>query len=539
MKMKRIFGLLSLTFALSCQSIIDMDQGSSELKVEGPKFSILFSHSISGETHPCGCRQFPLGGLPQVAGFMHEFKKDHQYLYIDTGDMLFPSSVVPSHIAKSQMHTAKSLAKGLDKLGLKYTLPGDQDLAVGVAFYKEVLSEVSFTPLVSNIAEDKKKDFPHKEFTKILFGKKTIYLTGIVDPSTIQSHSRQLFLDPKTNFPKVLKKLKEEGYDEKNPLNELVVMSHGGLDYDKAFAKDFPMIDWIIGSHSQSFTNYSIDVGKTQIVQVLSKNHYLGEVAFSAGKEKLEKEFSYHEMREQLGEKIPNNPFTTYINDSKKKLDEIRDQEQKSMYSVGSGEIQKIPTAKSCLECHSDQGDHWAKTPHSISYGTLIIAGEENKTSCMKCHSVGMNEQGGYINQNDIVHFKDLKTTDAKFSAHKQKYWQDISKAFKDVKSIRKLDGKKVQVLRKAWDKTNEKHNVEHSFANVQCLNCHSVVTDHPFAIENDEQKLAHTKNSIKNKCLGCHTSDQSPEWYNKDRDGVYSGVNEDYFNKMYQKMVH
>ncbi|WP_412474148.1 multiheme c-type cytochrome [Halobacteriovorax sp. YZS-1-1] len=536
--MKRIFGLLTLTLALSCQSIIDMDKANSELKIEGPKFSILFSHSISGETHPCGCRQFPLGGLPQVAGFMHELKKEKQFLYVDTGDMLFPSSIVPTHIAKSQMQAAKDVAKGLDKLGLKYTLPGDQDLAAGVGFYKEVLSEVSFTPLVSNLSDEKKKDFPHQEFTKIVFGKKTVYLTGIVEPSTIQGPLQGYFKRPEASFPETLKKLKEAGYDEKNPLTQLVVMSHAGLDYDKGFAKKFPMIDWIIGSHSQSFTNYSIDVGDTQIVQVLSKNHYIGEIAISSGKEKLEKEFSYHEMREQLGEKIPNNPFTAYINESKKKLDQIRDEEQKMMYS-GGNEIKKIPDAKSCLECHEAQGEHWAKTPHSVSFATLMIAGEENKTSCMKCHSVGMNEEGGYINHNDIVHFKDLKTTDKGFSGHKNKYWQDVSKAFKDVKSIRKLSDKKVSALRVEWDKLDEKHKVEHSYANVQCLNCHEVVTDHPFAIENDEQKLAHTKASIKNKCLECHTSDQSPEWYKKDRDGVYSGLDEDYFEKMYKKMVH
>lgn len=536
--MKRIFGLLSLTLALSCQSIIDLDRESNELKVEGPKFSILFSHSISGETHPCGCRQFPLGGLPQVAGFMHEFEKEHQFLYIDTGDMLFASSVVPMHIQNSQKYTAKAVAKGLDKLGLKYTLPGDQDLAAGLDFYKEVLKEVSFTPLVSNIQESEKENFPHQEYAKISFGKKTIFLTGIVEPTTIQLQLRRYFKNPLESFPLMLEKLKKAGYDPKNPLTELVLMSHSGLDYDKSFAKRFPMIDWIIGSHSQSFTNYSIDVGKTQIVQVLSKNHYIGEVAFSSGKEKLKKQFSYHEMREQWGDKIPNNPFTSYINNSKKELDKIRDQEQKSMYSDDT-QVTKIPSAKSCLECHEAQGEHWAKTPHSISFATLMIAGEENKTSCMQCHSVGMNKEGGYINHNDIVHFKDLKTTDKKFVASKEKYWKDVSVAFRDVKSIRKLSDKKITSLRTAWNDIDKKHKVEHSFANVQCLNCHEVVTDHPFAIESDEQKMAHTKPSIKNKCLGCHTSDQSPEWYKKDSNGVYSGVDEDYFEKMYKKMVH
>ncbi len=537
--MKKILGIITLALTFSCQSIIDFDKDTEEVKIEGPKFSILFSHSISGETHPCGCRQFPLGGLPQVAGFMNDFKKDHQYLYIDTGDMLFPSSVVPPHIARSQKFAAMSLAKGLDKLGLKYTLPGDQDLAAGIEFYKEVLSQVKFKALVSNVINPKEEAlFPHEEFATIKFGKKTIYLTGIVDPNSLHPRHQELFTPPVESFPTTLKKLKEAGYDEKNPLNELVVMSHSGLDFDKLFAEKFPMITWIIGSHSQSFTNNTIDVGKTQIVQVLSKNHYLGEVAFSPDTKKPEKEFFYHEMREQLGEKIPNNPFTAYINDHKTELDKIRDDEQK-VFSFEETGIKRLADAKSCLECHTDQAKHWQQTPHSISFATLIIAKEENKTSCMECHSLGMNQEGGYINHNDLMHFKDLKTTDAKFEAHKAKYWADVSKAFKDVKSIRKLAPKRIEAIRVAWDKTNEKHGVEHSFANVQCLNCHTTMTDHPFAIESEDHKKLNQKAHIKTKCLGCHTSDQSPEWYNKDGDGIYTGVNEDYFEKMYKKMVH
>ena len=157
----------------------------------------------------------------------------------------------------------------------------------------------------------------------------------------------------------------------------------------------------------------------------------------------------------------------------------------------------------------------------------------------MQCHSVGMNQEGGYINHNDLVTFKGLKTGDANFKAHKDAYWKDVTKAFKDVKSVRKLAPKKVSVIRKKWDLANKKHKAEHSFANVQCLNCHSTHTDHPFNIDSEEKKNASVKETITNKCMECHTSDQSPEWYIKDRDGVYSGLNKEYFDKIYKKMAH
>ena len=97
--MKKI--LLPLLFILSSCSYfishIDKNERAAEdqKKSNSPQtLALVFSHNISGETHPCGCRNFPLGGLPQVAGLFSSLSKNAEVFYVDTGDTFFPSSVI-------------------------------------------------------------------------------------------------------------------------------------------------------------------------------------------------------------------------------------------------------------------------------------------------------------------------------------------------------------------------------------------------------------------------------------------------------------
>ena len=79
--MRKTLKLFTLTILIaSCGFIISLDKkyNSESLDISKEQYSIVFSHSLSGETHPCGCRHFPLGGLPQVAGLHSKLKKEKE-----------------------------------------------------------------------------------------------------------------------------------------------------------------------------------------------------------------------------------------------------------------------------------------------------------------------------------------------------------------------------------------------------------------------------------------------------------------------------
>ncbi|MCP4912181.1 MAG: hypothetical protein GY909_03600 [Oligoflexia bacterium] len=515
-----LIGLMSLT---GCQWFIDQidDKEYDVINLDGKNLSLVFSHNINGETHPCGCRHFPLGGLPQVAGQLEKLRKKNEVIYVDTGDMIFPSVSVPKIVDKSLSFTANGIFQAVSKQGLNYFVPGDQDLAKGVDYLASLLKGSKVKLLVANLVDEKK--FPHKKWVKIEKGPHAIFLVGIVHPSVYQYQYQKLFKDPVQSLKEVVEKLKkDEGYDEKSPFHRLVMLSHAGRDNDEKLAKAVPQFDWIIGAHSQSFIRNPIPEGKTNIVQVLSRNHYLGEIEFRMDKDKKSDQYNIHEIRDELKDELKPNPYLAFIDKHKEELNKIQSSEQQADLPPSDNQMK---TSASCMECHDDQVAHWQKTPHSMAFATLLNAKEEKNMQCIGCHSVGLKDPNGYQNFHNIVRFDGKQDT-----AKKEKYWKEVSEAFGKIESVRKLSAKELKGHAVKWQKIDEKHKVTHNYANVQCLNCHDQDSEHPFSVKEKQSKA-----SMQKKCLECHDPDQSPEWYFKKENGLPGDLNQKVLDKHFK----
>ena len=533
--MKKTLTLLSLMALASCTQFLKSTDKSyfDEITSDNKKneLQLLFSHNINGETHPCGCRNYPLGGIPQVAGQMYEIHKNFPALYVDTGDTFFPSIAIPESVHQSLSFKAKEIAYALKKMGLRFYVPGDQDFALGEKFLQELVSTYELPVLVSNFTS--KTIIEHKKWDHISFGDQELFFIGVIDPAAVPSPYTKLLNSPYEGIKKAIQEIESKYATVKN--KKIILLSHSGIDQDQKFAKNFPQLNWIIGAHTQSFLRYTVDVGKTRIAQTLSRNHYLGNITFSPNPS-VEEKYQIIEIRNKMEKKWDNNPFVKWLSDHKKQLDQIQLKEQE-LLTIETGP-EKIPTAASCIDCHSSQSDFWKKTAHAISYQTLVINKEENNTACIGCHSLGFQDPKGFISTQHVVQFSSEsnstnETKQTNKSSHSKKlkrYLEDLSPHFKDIKSIRKLDNSKRLELANKWFEIDEKHQVEYNYANVQCLNCHSQTMDHPF--DDSEDNNTAQKTNFKNKCLGCHTQDQSPEWYHKDKKGIASKLNKEYFAK-------
>lgn len=523
--MKKYLFLSLLTLASCSYFIESVDKNSVTKAPVEKKLSLVFSHNISGETHPCGCRNFPLGGLPQVAGLFADISKDSEIVYVDTGDTFFPSSVVPASMKDSLTFAGSNLALGLDQVGLKYFVPGDQDFAMGVEFLQGIANTRKFEFLIANLKDETL--LKHKKFAVIERNKSKIFLVGLVDPEVFNGPQANFFIKPSEALPGIIDEIKKAGYDKNNDYHRLVILSHAGIDPDKELAKAFPFVDWIIGAHSQSFLRYSVDEGNVKMVQTLSKNHYIGDIKIDVNSKKQTDTYELHEIRDELERKLDPNPMRSFIDDHKTKMNDlqIKEQAKMGMGDMLSAEIhkdvKKFKTAASCIECHKPQTEFWQTTPHSIAYTTLINVKEPNNLACIGCHSLGLNDPKGYTTQKNMVSFKNKPM---------KAYWDEVQKLGAHVETVRKLPPEEIKKVSVKWFALDKKAGVKNNFANVQCLNCHTQEDTHPVATT---PKLAAKDRefNIKNKCLGCHTPEQSPEWYES---GIK--VNEK-FNESYKKV--
>ncbi|MDH5580654.1 MAG: multiheme c-type cytochrome, partial [Bdellovibrionales bacterium] len=446
-----------------------------------------------------------------IYGLIQEIKKKSEVIYLDTGDMLFPTPKISDSQKMSQTFISNEMVKVMDLIGLNYFVPGEMDFALGQEHFQKSWQKSKVKLLLTNSELGHKyayiENLPHR-----------IYLFSVANPAL---YDQNIFSDP---FEAIAKQL--EGLDVKysDPFLRIIVLSHGGMEFDEKLAAKFPQIDWIIGSHDQSFTRDPFEEGRTKIVQVLNRNHYLGEVKISLSKTKGADSFTLHEVHSELKKNIDPNPVTNFIEQHKKQLTEIQEKEQKEMM-VHIQKKNPLKSYLSCVECHRPQVDFWSGTAHSLALGTLINQGEHKNQNCISCHSLGFRNPDGFGQFQNIIEINSA-TSAKQISADKETrnleelkkaYFRDLNKIFIPLESARALEAeKRKELFQKVMDLDGQ-YQLSRNLGGVQCMHCHQKAEDHPFYFEGKKDV---DKVSI-NRCLSCHSKDMAPEWYQKNEKGL------------------
>lgn len=502
---------LLLIGALACAKFVaGTDSSFNEVVYKGnaTKGAILFSHNINGETQPCGCRKFPLGGLEQAAGHFHQEQAKGPVIYVDTGDLLFPSPVIPDNMLVSHRFTADTLVAAMGKFGLNYFVPGDQDFALGLGYLEEISQKAPFTFLMANLKVG--TQFKSKGWARARVGEKVILFIGVIDPDLLPTEIAFHFSPPVDAIKSALR-------DASPASDELVVLlSHSGMDRDKEYAQAVPRLNWVIGAHSQAYTTRTVEEKNTQLVQVLSRNHFIGRIEFGLGAKDTQTSFALLETREEMAKVVEPNPMAALMAHWRDGLQKAQLEEQKKF--AGSLAPDPLPTFNSCVDCHKPQVSFWQSTSHALAWQTLVAKGSHNDPSCVGCHSLGWQHPQGFSATPLRVRFNG-QTDDVKLQA----YTAALSKTLKGVTTPRSLTPKARLQRSVAWMKNIEDHGVSHDYANVQCVNCHDKNRDHPFA----GPKGKESRPQLVSKCLNCHTTDQSPDWYVPDARGLPGRLSE------------
>ncbi len=521
-----------LCLIVACSTLIEhIDEHEKFIRVEGKNnnLTFIFSGNINGETHPCGCRKFPLGGLPQVGGLHEKYKQSSQLIYFDLGDTFFNNKVLTKEFTESLKFKASVLADAQKELNAKFALIGEQDLAAGVDYLKSLIAKANYTLLISNA----KADFPFKAlpYAILEWGEKRFFIAGILNPELFNDEIKKGLEEPTIALTKVLENFKRNGLDSDNPKHQVILLSHSGLTYDKNLAELFPQIDWILGAHSQDFTQTPEMVGKTKICQVLEQNHYQGVISFNGLQH--EGEFEMAALRTDLANFLKPNPFYGYIDKIKSEYALIQEREKEQIVSVTvtdqNLQNQKLKTFSSCKGCHEEQYTFWQKTHHAVAMTTLYKNNEGKNQDCIGCHSLGFNNPKGFLRADEWMVLEG--GTEAK-----KAYLEKFQKIFMSKDSNEHVS--------KSWEELDKKMQVKQNYANVQCLNCHDQNSAHPFNAQDfsTKQPTVMTKSErethFAQKCIECHTMDRSPEWYIKDQKSQPTNkLNLPYFSKQLPKV--
>lgn len=495
----------------------------------GPQesFSLIFSHNIHGELEPCGCPRAPRGGLPQLAGKFHQLKQQKKkILYVDTGDALFDSETIPPILQEESKFSAKTLALGLEKLQLKYFVPGEKDFAAGLPFLEDLSKKRKFTFLVSNLRSNKTKiKFVRWAQIKVNESFK-IYLIGLTDPKNFTNKKyKKLFHSPDESLKKILHKIKQQHPKDQSP-PFFILLSHLGYKKDLEVAKKFPDIKWIIGSHDQKFFIHPIKENETFIVQGHSQNHYLGEIHFQFSNKKTVPTISYtlHPIPKSLEKILQPNPFHSLITDhrNQKKLIQEKIQRQqlsRSVATVSSTEKKSLKTYLDCMSCHEEQTTFWQKTSHALGYISLVQKKAQYNQSCLPCHTLGFQSPQGPQTPQEMTTFEDSSRKRQQSLNKYLEAFQNFTHTIK--KDIRSMTAQQRLQLSHQWIQLDQALQVKNQYANIQCLHCHEVGNDHPFTFTGSTsyktaQNTSERTERLTAKCLQCHSPSRSPHLYSR-----------------------
>ena len=175
---------------------------------------------------------------------MREDGKDP--IIVDAGDFLFSTKNINDTNRKSEIHRAKSILEGFNKIGCDAINVGQYEILNGLKFLKEI-SEDSNIPFISaNIRDRKTSELIFSPYYIVKKNQLKFGIIGVTDllPDTCKTLMSDSFIDAGNNYVKELS----------NKTDFLIMLVNADRDSQKDIASKFPGVDFIITSGSTNMS---------------------------------------------------------------------------------------------------------------------------------------------------------------------------------------------------------------------------------------------------------------------------------------------
>ncbi|MDP6593884.1 MAG: LysM peptidoglycan-binding domain-containing protein [Candidatus Marinimicrobia bacterium] len=362
---------------------------------------ILHTNNTNGALENCLCPGKSYGSLEKRVQYIRDWLKDHpNTLLVDAGDFLSASrKTLKDSIAFRAYEMIPYDAVGL----------GDQEFFRGVNFLEELVEESTLPFISTNLTRPQFSNLEReKVITKngISFG-----ILSVIDPGVFSFYPARV--KEAVEVAAYTDVLKGRLTDLADRVDVVVVLSHMGVDADRELAAEYPQIDVIVGSHTQTVMTEPEMVGNTLIVQAGKDGYYVGQLKLTFDGSKT---ISVHEgSLVAMDIVLPNDPAV---------IDMIIEYNRLSGLKVGKRVERIVPvppaylvsSSQQCASCHEGQFDHWAVTGHARSLATLKHDHKEKSPDCLACHTTGFGRSDGYLNYNITGGLKNVNCTECHYT---------------------------------------------------------------------------------------------------------------------------
>lgn len=432
-----------------------------EVKDVGPAAPTLFVlNGMKGYTEPCGCTlDVMAGGIDRIAGYIDaRAKMAPASGVIDGGNIWFEAREVrDSRLAQEKLKVGL-LADSYKQLGVSHSVPGPNDFALGVSFYKEIMGRAEISARAVNLSLE---GTPLEGSVIKELGGVKVGIVFAVDEALFEGIEGVDATGVEAPLKAEVKKVKQAGAEA------IVLVFQGEMKLGKTLVAEVPDVDFLLSSYEPEETDRVDTLDRTHAMQVFDQGRYVGVLklyspdgvkgddtfvnARTGSKAELESVERQIEYVNGNINKLPpaapgeESPMLTTL---RKRLDGLKlDRERLKVAAVDVPEdkhafvwqsvrmdegypenaqikASKVSTNKEikrvnasqdfdvvpveegspfyvgnaqCKTCHTEAYAFWEKTNHGHAFETLVEKDKEYDQTCVSCHVVGFEKPGGSV----------------------------------------------------------------------------------------------------------------------------------------------
>jgi len=355
---------------------------------QGSQVDIVYSGNIDGELEPCGCSvEGDLGGILRQSSSIQKLRHEKPDLIALSSGGLIVSMVPQDKLTAEYILKAYSILK-FDAVGLQWN-----DLAYG----DEFASENKLNWVSSNRNGEAFSD--NRTITR---GDQKLTFFSWLDPASSPQMAMQIEHNGQVeNDIDALKKHLKQAQQ-----NGLTVLSTT-LTLEQAKALPLQYVDILLIRAAYEVFGEPKQINNTLVLQPGSRGMRLGRLSLTLADDgriaKFEHEVismptSVEDDAELLGwyEEYNNKVKQAYL-----KRVELRK-------SLETGESPYVGE-EACKNCHQKEHDIWSETLHSNAFAKLEQVNKAFDPACIKCHTVGFEESGGFIDFDATPHLMNVQ----------------------------------------------------------------------------------------------------------------------------------
>lgn len=351
--------------------------------------TLLYTGNLDGELEPCGCSlQGDLGGLKRHTAVLDDLRAQHPDLVVvGSGGLLKNESI---HDRLTGDFILQGVAQqNFDALGVQWT-----DLAYGAEFIR-----AAKLPWVAS--NWRGEGFASQKL--IERGEQRIAFFSWLDPdvpAAVMMHSSALGPGSETAaLAQALAQAKKDG--------ALTILSTT-FELEQA-QRRFPLrhVDVLLVKSAYEVYGKPRKVGSTLVLQPGSRGMRFGLATLTFDAKARVRDFQHRvlEMPASITDAPRMKPWYDAYNEALAKDYQARVEQRKKILSPENPFV----GANECQACHETQFKVWTKTRHAHAFATLKRVNKAFDPNCIKCHTVGFEQPGGYLDEATTEHLQNVQ----------------------------------------------------------------------------------------------------------------------------------